>query len=110
MQNEWLKETLSKVGLTPAEIEVYTLLAFGEPKTAKQISQSLTITKQRVYQKVNHLRRKGYIKVISGQGQRYCAEPIDQILKLYADIKIKEAQNLSERKEDIMKNWDSNTS
>lgn len=83
MEKEWLRETLTYLGFKPTEIQVYTFLAYNEPKTAKQIAESLNYSKRRVHRGINNLKDKECIKVVTKQANCYAAEPIDKVLGNY---------------------------
>jgi DNA-binding MarR family transcriptional regulator len=107
LEREWLHETLTHLGFKPTEIQVYMFLAYNEPKTAKQIAESLSYSKQRVHRSINNLKDKECIKVVTKQANCYTVEPIDKVLRNHANMKNWEAQKLEQNKQAILKGWQS---
>ena len=81
MQEEDLFSGLSKFGLSPYEIKVYTSLLTHGPQTSTAVVKNAGVPQPRIYDLFDSLIRKGLIEVSPGKRRIYHAVPISISLR-----------------------------
>ena len=84
---------LKELGLNSYEENVYlTLLKFG-PLTAPKIAKLSKVPYGRIYDVLQSLERKGFVKVISKAPKVFVAEDPEKSIEIYINRKIRELEN-----------------
>lgn len=107
MSLERIFKTLIELGLSETDSQVYIIISFKGPMTARCIIEELKITKQQLYPILKKLNNKKIIAISDSRPSVITAVPFEIILKMLFDSKIDEAKNIQEKKEDLISNWKS---
>ena len=97
MNEQAVKEQLSRFNLSEIEIEIYLFLLKNGPKTPLEVSRGLTINRTKIYRLIEILLLKNIIeRVGSERGLKIKASPPQnlQLLILSEEEKIKESKNM----------------
>lgn len=105
MSLELVIETLVSCGLQRTDAEVYTFLAKNGPHSRNAIANILNLTKQQVYLALKNLKEKSIVKSTSKLPTLFYAEPIENILTLFMEIRKKEIQKLILKKQEPLSTW-----
>ncbi len=73
--NEVTRDTLHEMGLNAYEIDAYTVLLEGGQMTAMEISQQATVPYSKMYEVLNSLKEKGWIKSSETRPYKYYPVP-----------------------------------
>ncbi len=96
-----LSETLQKIGLNKYESNAYSALCYSDILTAVQVSKRSKVPSSKIYEVLDSLIQKGFVKIELGKPKRYLAVPVQQVLKRLSCNKLKEAQELEKLSEDF---------
>jgi sugar-specific transcriptional regulator TrmB len=105
-----LKELLCQFyefGLKRSDAKVYIFLAKKGPHKCKDICEIMNIAKQQLYLSLRNLQKMGIVHVISKHPAIFAALPLERVLDIFADIKIKDAENTKQNKQEILRVWQS---
>jgi sugar-specific transcriptional regulator TrmB len=67
----------------------------------------LDLTKQQLYPSLKKLKNKGIINATSSRPAIFTALPVEKVVDLLADSKIKDAENTRQKKKEILQVWQS---
>jgi sugar-specific transcriptional regulator TrmB len=65
----------------------------------------MNLTKQQLYPSLRKLKNKGLINATSNRPAVFTALPVEKVLDLLADSKIKDAENTKQNKKEILQIW-----
>jgi sugar-specific transcriptional regulator TrmB len=97
--------TLRSFGFTKGEIEVYIFLAKTGLVKAEDVASRFEFPKQKVYSYLKELHRHKAVYAIRSRPAKYYALPFEQMIDLYANSRIDEAQTIQKNKEKLLKQW-----
>lgn len=89
-----LKEALKKLDLNKYERNAYYTLCYSDILTAVKISSLSKVPYSKIYEVLESLVRKGFVKMEPGKPKKYVAVPIQQVMKHISDQKLKDAKDL----------------
>lgn len=102
MSLELVIKTLVGFGLKRIDAEVYAFLAKKGPHRGKDITNSLKITKQKLYPALKNLKERGLLKSTSKRPALFSAEPIEKVLTMFMELRKKEIQSLIQKKQNLL--------
>ena len=105
MSKEKLYKTLTDLGLKKTEAKIYFYLAKKGPKKGKEITNSLEITKQRLYPILKNLQSRGIINATLDRPAKFMAIPFEKLLDLFAKTKIEEAKIIKQNTGKLLSDW-----
>jgi sugar-specific transcriptional regulator TrmB len=73
--SENTRETLREMGLNAYEIDAYTVLLDGGQMTAMEISQVASVPYSKIYEVLNSLKQKGWVKSTESRPSKYYPVP-----------------------------------
>jgi HTH-type transcriptional regulator, sugar sensing transcriptional regulator len=103
-QEKTLKN-LEDLGFSQIEAQIYLLLGKKGPQRAKEIVATLKINRQRLYEVLKELERKGLINSTLEHPAKFGAEPFKKVLDLFVKSKMEEALRIKEEKKNILEDW-----
>ena len=92
---ETIFTTLSRIGLTSAEAQIYVFLAQNGPQKQKDIQNQLQIVPREATISLSELERKGFISIIEVRDHIFSIIPFEVVLERIIDNKKKEIQELT---------------
>jgi sugar-specific transcriptional regulator TrmB len=102
-----LLNALSEFGLKWSDARVYVFLAKNGPHKCKDMCNTMNIAKQQLYPSLKNLQNMGIVNVISKRPAVFTALPLERVLVLFAESKIKDAENTKQNKQEILRVWQS---
>jgi sugar-specific transcriptional regulator TrmB len=106
MTQEWIIKTLTSLGFSQQEIEVYLLLRLG-PKKAKEIADELKIYKRKIYRILKKLQEIKIVQAQTTQPTQFQVIPLDDFLDMLIKNRVSEANYLEAEKPKIFADWKS---
>ena len=107
MSQEKTLKNLNDIGFSKFEAQIYLLLGKKGPLHARDIVNSLKINRQRLYEILKELEKKGLIHSTLERPAKFGAEPFEKILDLFVKSKMQEACRIKEDKNTILEDWQS---
>ena len=107
MYQEPALQTLVELGLTPMDAQVYLFLAKKGPKKGKEMLTALRMNRQQLYRSVKNLQSKGIVSSTLERPARFSAIPFEKVLDMAIKNKTDEAQQLQQRRTEIISLWQS---
>jgi len=98
-------KTLTTLGFTETDAQVYVFLTTEGPKQARDIAEALRIYKQKLYRGLKKLQKKGLVSANQEHPAQFSAVAFDEILELLIKIHLKEAQRIEQEKDEILNQW-----
>jgi len=106
---ERMIKTLTTLGLTQTDAQVYVHLATTGPQKARNIAEALGTRKYQLYRSLKNLTCKGCVKATHKHPALFTAEPFDKVLDQFVKAMNEEAQRIMQNKEECLSNWQSMT-
>jgi sugar-specific transcriptional regulator TrmB len=108
MSRKRVIKTLTSLGLTTKDIEVYVFLAIEGPREAQEIAKAIKINQNELGSRLEILKNKGLVTIINNiVPSQFFAIPFENVLDLLVETNLKQAQNTEQNKSAILKNWGS---
>jgi sugar-specific transcriptional regulator TrmB len=107
LSKEWMLKTLTALGFTETDAQVYVFLTTEGPQQAKDIAEALRIYKRKLYRGLRKLQKKGLVNANQEHPSQFSAVSFDKILDLLIKTHLKEAQRIEQEKEEILNQWHS---
>jgi sugar-specific transcriptional regulator TrmB len=107
LSQERIFRTLLSLGLSQTDFNVYLLLAAKGPKKAKNIANSLKITKQQLYSSLKKLKNRRIITVTSHHPATYSAVTFEKVIDQIINVKVDQSKAIKENKDQLLAIWDS---
>jgi sugar-specific transcriptional regulator TrmB len=108
MSRKRVIKTLTSLGLTTKDIEVYVFLAIEGPREAQEIAKAIKINQNELGSRLEILKNKGLVTTINNVvPSQFFAIPFENVLDLLVETNLKQAQNTEQNKSAILKNWGS---
>jgi sugar-specific transcriptional regulator TrmB len=105
MCQEKTLKNLEELGFSKIEAQIYLLLGKKGPQRAKDIVKNLKINRQRLYEILKKLEKKGLINATLEHPTKFGAEPFEKVLDLFVKSKMEEALRIKEEKKTILEDW-----
>ena len=105
MSHERVIKTLTSLGLSHRDAEVYLYLAKEGPQKEENIGDALKLQEQLLYQSLENLQGKGVVNAKLEQSALFSALPFDKALKLLVKAHLKEAQVIEQNKDKLLSKW-----
>jgi sugar-specific transcriptional regulator TrmB len=105
MSQEKVLQTLSNLGLTRLDTQVYIYLAKKGPQKGIEISKALKVQKQPLYRSLKNLQKKAIVSATLERPARFSAVPFEKVLDLFIRAKLEEAQNIQTEKNKLISSW-----
>ena len=105
MSQEKLLKTLTGLGLTPVDSQVYIFLAKKGTQRARDIAKSIEMNKQQLYRSLTSLQSKGLLSSTLEYPARFTAVSFDKVLDLFVKTKMEEAQQIQQSKSELLSVW-----
>ena len=100
-----IKKTLSNIGLSEKESDVYIFLGKQGPLKGSQISKKLKMNKGQVYRILKGLEKKGLVEATLEYPTRFTATPFEQVIDSFIKSKRQEVDLIEESKNDLLSDW-----
>jgi sugar-specific transcriptional regulator TrmB len=100
-------KTLTTLGFTETDAQVYVYLITEGPQQARSIAEALKIYKRKLYRGLRKLQQKGMVNASQEYPAQFSAVPFDKILELLIKTHLKEAQRIEQEKQEILNQWHS---
>jgi CBS domain-containing protein/sugar-specific transcriptional regulator TrmB len=107
LSQERALKTLSDIGLTRMDSQVYMFLAKKGPKKGRDIFKGLKMSKPQLYRSLKTLQGKGIVSATFERPTRFFAVPFEKALDMFIKAKTEEVQLLQQNKEEILSDWHS---
>ena len=107
MSEDEVLKTLGSLGLTRMDSQIYICLAKKGPQKGIELSRVSKVKKQQLYRSLKGLQSKGIVYASLEHPARFSAVPFDRVVDLSIKAKMAEAQLIQEKKEEILKSWQS---
>jgi len=95
------------LGIRRVDAEIYLYLATNGPKKGRELSEELRMYKQKLYRSLKNLQKKGLVKASSEYPATFTAITIENSLDCFRKTKLKEAQLIKEKKDELLSRWQS---
>jgi sugar-specific transcriptional regulator TrmB len=105
MAQKWILRTLIDIGFKESDAEIYVYLLKNGPKEAKDVTSTLKLNKQHVYDRLKFLHTTGAVTTTGERPIRFEAVSFAAVLDLLLKAKTLEAQLIEQNKEEILANW-----
>ncbi len=105
LNQELLLKTLSSIGLTEIDAEIYILLCREGPQKGKNIAEGLNLVKQQLNKSLTRLQKKGMVGYTFECPPRFLAVPLEKILAFLIETKKEQALALQKSKEELLSTW-----
>jgi sugar-specific transcriptional regulator TrmB len=105
MSREWMLKTLTSLGFTEADIQVYVYLMTEGPRKANDIAQALKLHKQQLYRVLRSLQNKGIVNASPEYPARYTAVLFERALDLLIRAKVEQEKALQQNKQELLSTW-----
>jgi sugar-specific transcriptional regulator TrmB len=102
LSNDKVLKILNQIGLPQQDAEVYLFLSLKGPKKAEDLAISLQISHLELHIILKRLQEKGFVAQVPAL---FIALPLERIMDIFAEARLKEAQDISEKKEIILAQW-----
>ena len=105
MTQEWMIKTLVSLGLSQVDAEIYVFLSTQGPHNGKSIAETMKLYKQVLYRSLKKLQARGIVNSSAERPTLFSSIPFEDVLDLFLEIKVKEADILQESREEILSSW-----
>jgi sugar-specific transcriptional regulator TrmB len=105
MSHERVVKTLTSLGLSQTDANVYVYLATKGPQKAEKIGDALKLQEQLLNKSLENLKGKGIVNPRLEQSTVFFALPFDKALELLVKAHLKEAQVIEQEREAILSRW-----
>ena len=100
-------KTLTGLGFSDIEAQVYVFLSKKGLKRGRDISLALKMNKQQLYPSLKNLQSKGVVSVTLEHPAKFSAIPFEKVLDLYLKTKMDEVRRIQLSKDQILNDWQS---
>ena len=100
-------KTLTGLGFSDIEAQVYVFLSKKGLKRGRDISLALKMNKQQLYPSLKNLQSKGVVSVTLEHPAQFSAIPFEKVLDLYLKTKMEEVRRIQQSKDQILNDWQS---
>jgi sugar-specific transcriptional regulator TrmB len=100
-----LTKTLTGLGLTEIDAEIYVLLAKEGSQKGRNIANALGLYKQQLYRSLKRLQRKGIVTATLEHPSHFSAVPLEKVIELIIKAKLEQAKALQESREELLSSW-----
>ena len=107
MTEERVFKTLTGLGFSEIEAQVYVFLSKKGIKRGRDISLALKMNKQQLYPSLKNLQSKGVVSVTLEHPAQFSAIPFERVLDLYLKTKMEEVRRIQKNKDQILNDWQS---
>lgn len=97
--------TLVNLGFTETDAQVYVFLATETPQKARDIAETLKISKQQLYRTLKKLQSKGVINASPEYPAHFSAVLFEKVLDLFVKAKTEQQRALQESMEELLSTW-----
>ena len=106
MNLERIIETLTTLGLSRVDAEVYVCIAKNGPKSVKDLDKSLNYSKNQISKS---LKKLTYIKLINNEEPLFSALPFEEALELLIANQREKEKALNGTKKRLVDKWSNNS-
>ena len=107
MSQEKTIKNLEDLGFSKIEAQIYLLLGRRGPLRAKDIVGPLKVNRQRLYEILKGLEKRGLINASLEHPAKFSALPFEKVLDLFVKTKMQEAHRIEKNKNEILSDWQS---
>ena len=107
MSHERVIKTLTSLGLSQTDADVYVYLATKGTQRAENIGDGLKLQEQLLFQSLESLQSKGIVNSALEHSALFFALPFDKALELLVKAHLKETQRIEQNKAEILSRWKS---
>jgi len=107
MSQEQILKTLTELGLTRIDSQIYIYVSKRGPLRGREIAQALGMSKQQLYRSLKNLQIRGLVDCTLEYPAQFSALPFDKAVDLSIQVKLAEAQRIKESKHELLSNWQS---
>ena len=97
-------KALKSLGLSKADSEVYLCLA-KNPKKARNIMNTLRMSKQQIYRSLKSLEAKGIVSDTRERPAQFSAVSLEEILDLVMKAATEQAKALQASRKELLSTW-----
>ena len=105
MSLERMIKTLTTLGLSQTDAQVYIHLAIKGPQDVGNIAEALKLEEKLLFQSLKNLQNKGVVDSTLERSALFSALPFDKALELLMKEHMKETQNIERNKDEILSLW-----
>jgi len=105
LTQQWMVKTLVSLGLSQLDAEVYVFLSTKGPHNGRSITEALKLNKQLIYRSLKKLQAKGIVNSTAEYPAVFSSISFEEVLDLFLEIKVKEADVLQESREELLSRW-----
>lgn len=110
MSQERILKVIVNLGLKPSDAKVYLYLATKGAQSTREIADALNLHKRHVYSSLKRLRIKEIVNATPAHPATYSALPFAHVIELFVNAKMKEANGIEQKRDDILAYWQSMSS
>jgi sugar-specific transcriptional regulator TrmB len=107
LSQEKILKSLTNLGLTKAEAQIYFYLAKRGPKKASEITSALKMKRQQLYLVIRRLQSKAIVNATIDRPAKFSAVPFEKVLDSIAKAKFEEAKIIEAKKRNLLSDWES---
>ena len=105
MKYERFIKTLSLLGFSRNDAEIYLYLTVKGRQRAGDIAEEFNLPKYQVYNNLKRLRKKGIVTTSSEHVTTFSAQSFEKIINSCIKIKLLEAEKMGKKRDEILSNW-----
>jgi sugar-specific transcriptional regulator TrmB len=98
-------KTLTSLGFTQTDAQVYVFLTTEGPRKAKDIAEALNLNRSQLYHTLKTLQSKNVLKASPEYPTRFSAVLFEKVLDQLAKTKKEQQKALQESKEELVSTW-----
>jgi sugar-specific transcriptional regulator TrmB len=98
-------EALVSLGLSHTEARIYVFLEKSGSHADAAIAQALKLHTKELVNSLKNLQNKKIVKASAQQTVKFSAVPFEKAIDLLIEVKKEQAQNLQERKMELLSSW-----
>jgi sugar-specific transcriptional regulator TrmB len=102
LSSDKVLKILNQIGLPQKDAEVYLFLGLKGPKKAEDLAIALQIPQFELHIILKRLQEKGFVTQAPAL---FIALPFERMMDIFAEARLKEAQDISKKKEVILAQW-----
>ena len=105
MSLERIFKALVNLGFSLNDARVYIYLASKGSRKAKELINSLQISKRQIYRSLKNLQNKKIVITNGEHPAEFSALPFEKVLEILIDIKEEQAQKIRNKKNNLLASW-----
>ena len=98
-------KTLTRLGFTKTEAQVYVSLAKHGSQRAKEIAEALNTSKRQIDRSLKNLQAKGSVNADTKHPAKFTAVSLEKVLDALMKANVEEAKRMEQNKNELLDKW-----